>query len=314
MPSGWMNRRAMEAGTKVAFSESLKLRVRKRAHSQCCMCEAVGVDIHHVIPQKEGGPDTEENAAPLCPNCHRKYGDNRNARKLIRERREVWYRICEARIDGGTRLAEFRAILDDIPTKADLQEALRDSAYVLGGTGAKASLEQKRFSFVREEFVHPLIVRELRGWISDRAETITSIDLASANRSNRFFGEFSCERTEADDGVVVGWEGEDREWFRYRHVGTSMSGVEIVKCFDCGGGSGVFTSVGLFSIELDRALDEDAELRVFSRPRTILRCLGWITLGDRYKGQVAYSDGFLSIGPDEGRFRRTDKARLIAIR
>ena len=167
---------------------------------------------------------------------------------------------------------------------------------------------------MREEFVHPLIVRELRGWISDRAETITSIDLASANRSNRFFGHFSCERTEAADHAVVGWEGEGGEFFRYCHVGTSTSGVEIVKCCNCTGGSGVFTSVGLFSIEVDRALDEDAELRVFSRYRTVLRCLGWITLGDRYEGTVAYEDGFLSIGPDEGRFRRTDTGRLIAIR
>lgn len=299
----------------MAFSEALKARVRKRAHHQCCLCEALGVDIHHVKPQKEGGPDTEENAAPLCPSCHRTHGDNPNARKWIRERRDVWYRICDART-AGVRPAEVRAMLAhlEIPTKADLQAALRDPAYVLGKSEGQVSLEQTRFSFVREEFVHPLIVRELQGWISDRTETITSIDLASANRSNRFFGEFSHERTEAGDTVVVGWKGDDRESFSYCHVGTSMSGVEVIRCSDCGGGSGVFASVGLFSIDLDRALDEDSDLELFSRPRTVLRCLGWITLGDRYEGEVAYGNGILSIGPDEGRFGRINRRRLIAIR
>ena len=90
----------------MAFSEAVKARVRKRAHSQCCMCEAVGIDIHHVIAERDGGPDTEENAAPLCPNCHRIYGDNPSARKLIRERCETWYRICDARTKGP-QLAEF---------------------------------------------------------------------------------------------------------------------------------------------------------------------------------------------------------------
>ena len=125
----------------MAFSEGLKVKIRKRAHNQCCMCEAVGVDIHHVIPQKDGGPDTEANAAPLCPNCHRIHGDNPKSRKLIRERCETWYEICEART-SGPQLAEFLGVLGDIPTKADLQLALSDSAYVLGRRENQPSMEQ----------------------------------------------------------------------------------------------------------------------------------------------------------------------------
>jgi 5-methylcytosine-specific restriction endonuclease McrA len=29
------------------------------------------LEVHHIIPLAEGGPDTVENAAALCPNCHR---------------------------------------------------------------------------------------------------------------------------------------------------------------------------------------------------------------------------------------------------
>jgi len=28
--------------------------------------------VHHIIPLADGGPDTLENVAALCPNCHRK--------------------------------------------------------------------------------------------------------------------------------------------------------------------------------------------------------------------------------------------------
>lgn len=81
----------------MAFSESVKLLTKKKAHFRCCVCQAFEIEIHHIIPQSEGGPDTEENAAPLCPSCHETYGANPQKRKFIRERRDFWYEICEKR-------------------------------------------------------------------------------------------------------------------------------------------------------------------------------------------------------------------------
>ena len=79
----------------MSFSEKLKKKVRERANFGCCICrQVIDVDIHHIIPQSEGGPDTEENAAPLCPNCHRVYGDNHRKRTRIREMRDSWYAYC----------------------------------------------------------------------------------------------------------------------------------------------------------------------------------------------------------------------------
>ena len=199
--------------------------------------------------------------------------------------------------------------------KEDIKRlSLYDANYVLGRQKNQLLLEQTRFSFIRKEFVHPLIIRELRGWISDATETITSVDLASANRSNRFFGFFGeFDTRELDRKLLVEWKGDQGESFIYSHIGTSPSGVEIVECFECGGGSGVFGSIGVFSLEIDRALDEDANRTVFTRDRTILKCLGWITLGDRYDGEVAYKDGFLNIGTDRSRFKHSDTPRLVPI-
>ena len=78
------------------FSDALKLKVKERANFTCCWCNnrVNKVQIHHIIPQEDGGPDIEDNAAPLCGTCHDLYGGNPNLRKEIRQRRDAWYRKC----------------------------------------------------------------------------------------------------------------------------------------------------------------------------------------------------------------------------
>jgi hypothetical protein len=81
------------------FSEDIKLKVKKKANFTCCWCQNIQnkVEVHHIIPQAEYGPDTEENAAPLCSNCHILYGGNPELRKEIKQRRNHWYEICSKR-------------------------------------------------------------------------------------------------------------------------------------------------------------------------------------------------------------------------
>ena len=55
---------------------------KRRADGACQLCSQPApftnrdgepfLEIHHIVPLKEGGPDTVDNAAALCPNCHRK--------------------------------------------------------------------------------------------------------------------------------------------------------------------------------------------------------------------------------------------------
>ncbi|MGD9161099.1 MAG: HNH endonuclease [Desulfobacteraceae bacterium] len=96
----------------MAFSEAVKLKVRKKSHFSCCLCKAIGVKVHHIIPQEEGGSDKEENAAPLCPSCHETYGANPQKRKFIREARNLWYEICAKRYASDSdRLDEIKQLL-----------------------------------------------------------------------------------------------------------------------------------------------------------------------------------------------------------
>ena len=85
----------------MSFSEPIKLHVKKRADFTCCWCTNPHnkVEVHHIIPQAEQGLDLEENAAPLCSNCHTLYGGNPELRKEIQLRRDHWYEICLKRRD-----------------------------------------------------------------------------------------------------------------------------------------------------------------------------------------------------------------------
>lgn len=300
------------------FSESLKEKIRKRAHHCCCICEhkSISLEVHHIVPEAKGGLDTEDNAAPLCPTCHSDYGANLEKRPRIKEIRDHWYEKCGAKFAESTLLKNISDALQNLPSKKDFERmAVRNASYGLGASegGMQSSVEHSSYSFARKEFIHPLIVRELLGWISDSAETVIAVDIASSNKSNRFYGEFTIN--DRDGRSWVKWAGSEGEFFVYAHIATSPSGVEMVECYDCGGGSGIFGSVGLFCLESDRALDEDRDRKVSTRERVILKTLGSIGLGDRYDGKITYENGFLIIGPDNGWFNRSqDAARKLPVR
>ena len=298
----------------MSFPEAVIKDVRRRAHVRCCICGlGPGIDIHHITPKAKNGPDVFDNAAPLCPNCHLVYGGNPNLRKRIRERRDAWYAICAAREKMMLSYSE-RQLVDRVLREEDYENIIMGT-----WTGAPEGLinnetEKARFygySFVCDELINPSIVQELLGWISDRHETISSINLTTANHSNQFSGEIKTEVVE--DRKWVKSELRDGGYLRYSHVGTAPSGVEIIECYNFGCGSGNWGSVALFQLEIDSAWNVD-ENRIVKRERVILRSLGSIALGDRYKGEISYKDGILNIGADQGWFKRGDAAiQTIAI-
>ncbi len=58
---------------------------------KCCFCQQLDIEIHHIIPEKDGGTNDMNNGAPLCPNCHERFGNDPNKRKRIIEARDNWY-------------------------------------------------------------------------------------------------------------------------------------------------------------------------------------------------------------------------------
>jgi hypothetical protein len=103
------------------FTERLKLSVKREAHFSCCLCHSLGVEVHHIIPQEEGGPDSKDNAAPLCPSCHETYGANPQKRKFIREVRDFWYELCAKRYaSDADQLDKILSVVEETASKSDL--------------------------------------------------------------------------------------------------------------------------------------------------------------------------------------------------
>ena len=265
----------------------------------------MGLEIHHIQPKAEDGINTEDNAAPLCPSCHRSFGGNQELRSRVREMRDDWYKKCEVLFTKESRPNEvFNSIYETFSVEELERLTVHNPVYVLGTEATECELKSTKFSFSHEEYVHPLIVKELLGWISDGSSTVVSVDFGAANRSNRFLGDFSVNSDETKALV----EYRDAEViFAYKHVATTPSGVEVVECYDYGGGSGVFGTIGFFCLERDRALETEDGL-CSSRERKVLKILGQCGLGDRYDGDIQYNNGVLEVGPDKGWFKRGKEA------
>ena len=107
------------------FSEATKLVVKRKSHFSCCLCRSVGIELHHIVPQASSGPDTEDNAAPLCPSCNETYGANPTKRKFIREARDFWYEVCATRYAAdASRIDTLQQMLQMLPTKSDMEQLI----------------------------------------------------------------------------------------------------------------------------------------------------------------------------------------------
>tara|TARA_Y100000588_G_scaffold361778_1_gene422926 strand:- start:3064 stop:4143 length:1080 start_codon:yes stop_codon:yes gene_type:complete len=82
-PTGELNPSYLET-TTITYKRSGKVKgwVIRRANKHCELCGERApfdkedgtpyLEVHHLTPLKDKGPDTVENCAALCPNCHRK--------------------------------------------------------------------------------------------------------------------------------------------------------------------------------------------------------------------------------------------------
>lgn len=175
------------------------------------------------------------------------------------------------------------------------------------------------FSFVRAPFVHPRILKDLTTWLSDTGDQVVAVNLTDSNWSNRYHGEVegSC--------IGVTWRGREQEWFSYRYVGRTDSGVHVLRTSESGGGTMVSVMLLFAILELDygflhfaqdfRSLPAatprvsgQASARVVrpDRQRILLRKLGTFGLGDRWRGDLAVRGNDVFLGEDRGWFSQAE--------
>lgn len=118
----------------MTFSEQLKLEVKKLSHFKCCICWTFEfVDVHHIIPQSDGGEDTIDNAAPLCTRCHDAYGGNPDKRKWITQKRDFWYTYCKEKLynEDINELQKIHETIKEIKRDSSRKEEKISELYIM---------------------------------------------------------------------------------------------------------------------------------------------------------------------------------------
>ena len=62
-----------EVNSLLDLSKRTTAKLIKRLNLKCCICgwNEASLDIHHIVPRKEGGSDNHNNLTAICPNHHR---------------------------------------------------------------------------------------------------------------------------------------------------------------------------------------------------------------------------------------------------
>jgi hypothetical protein len=80
------------------------------AMHRCCLCpeHQEVVDLHHVVPISEDGPNTEDNLMAVCPTCHAKIHRirNRYSAEQLRMYKERWVQLCALGLPLDMRIAQ----------------------------------------------------------------------------------------------------------------------------------------------------------------------------------------------------------------
>ena len=118
------------------FTDAQKHQVRQQANWRCCVCQIFGIDVHHIVPEEDGGASDLDNAAPLCPTHHALLGHNKRWRTHLREARDQWYEevaaIREARVDAAAKEAANDLTLEQLRDPGTLRRHLPGALSALG--------------------------------------------------------------------------------------------------------------------------------------------------------------------------------------
>ena len=194
---------------------------------------------------------------------------------------------------------------ENVTSRFDPPEAPSDGDTDLSLGSDREGRIHATYSLRQAPFVHPEIVGDLVGWLSDTGDQVVAINLLDSQDSDRYFGDISV--VPLTDPPVPSWpwvyalEGEPRrrlsnlkqKGHAYRYVGSTPSGLDVLHYRYSGGGSGLFNHLVFVHIEADYGVDYERPagggqraVGPLVRRRELIRLVGKIPLGDRWLGTV----------------------------
>ncbi|HEV3075443.1 MAG TPA: hypothetical protein VHB47_13570 [Thermoanaerobaculia bacterium] len=196
-------------------------------------------------------------------------------------------------------------------------------------SGNAADSASTTLSFCRPPFVHPRLVQDLLGRLTDDSDQVVAINLLDADASSRYRGAIQTrgvgklaprhaivytlvERTE--DGKTSGEE------MGYEDVGLTRSGVHVLLTWSSGAWTMVPFTLLFVTIEEDRGmphvyLGDQRQVPIrLDRRRLLMRKLGEVILGDRWDGELRVDGNKVVVGRDRGPFSYYSKDIILDLR
>jgi len=141
------------------------------------------------------------------------------------------------------------------------------------------------------EPIHPVLVYEFEGWLSDGGPITVAVDIVSAHGSDEYY----------QPDVVIGADNtyafrpSEREYYSYQWLGRLDNGTHVVRTAYSGGGSGVFMSLLFLHINEGIGFTPEGE----QQERLVLSISQWYPLGDRVSELIELRGNKVLIGPGE---------------
>jgi tetratricopeptide (TPR) repeat protein len=154
----------------------------------------------------------------------------------------------------------------------------------------------KEYFFFGGNPIHPKIIKELQSWISDSGDQVVSINLADSQGSNRYCCIDDIDASISESLKIHARVNLEEGYFEYRFYGTSKNGILVVRTFESGGGSGIFSELLLLKTKVIFKLKyEGDKISKIKERKIYLEKLYSIPLGDREKHKIAIDSDILVI-------------------
>ena len=157
----------------------------------------------------------------------------------------------------------------------------------------------QKFFFWNGQPIHPLIIMDMVTLLSDEGDQVIAINLEHSQGSNRYCCEDSYNVTVKNGLMRVEYrrpskDGLNEGSFIYRLEGKTDNGVHVVRTWDNGGGSGIFSSLMFLRITERKGLRLKGEsLLALNKDQIVLEKLGELGLGDRKRHDIGVDENFL---------------------
>jgi len=127
--------------------------------------------------------------------------------------------------------------------------------------------------------VHPGLIQEFSGWLSDSwMPTTISVDIAAKHRNEYFEDDVKVKE---NGSVWLSKEGE-RGFFYYKWLGKLSNGLHVLEAGDSGGGSGIFMDIYFVRFETSEGMSPEGD----PYDRLLMTVVRSHSLGDRDDGKI----------------------------